>query len=365
MSIECDKINGINLSQGVCDLDIPLPLKAGVYNAIEAGINHYTRYDGLFELRQAIASKAYRFNRIFADPENNIIVSCGATGAFYTASMALLNPTDEVILFEPYYGYHVNTLLAVGVRPVYARLVPPTWTFDIAELEGLISPKTKGLIINTPANPSGKVFSFDELCTLSDFCARHDLFIFTDEIYEYFVYDGRGHISPGSLPGMFDRTITVSGYSKTFSITGWRIGYCICNQKWTDIIGYINDLIYVCAPSPLQVGVSMGISELPDSFYEDICSQYQAKRDNFCSVLRTIGLEPFIPQGSYYVLANVSNIPGKTSKEKAMFILKKTSVASVPGSAFYHDDGGQNLVRFCFAKDDSVIDEACEKLLKL
>jgi aminotransferase len=220
-------------------------------------------------------------------------------------------------------------------------------------------------MINTPANPSGKVYTKKELKQLADFAIKHDLFIFTDEIYEYFVYGDAKHISPGSLPEIWDRTITISGYSKTFSITGWRIGYCVCDEKWAKMIGYINDLVYVCGPAPLQIGVARGIEKLPDSFYKDLCAEYAAKREKICSSLKDAGLTPYVPQGAYYVLADVSSLPGKTSKEKAMYLLKKTGVASVPGEAFYHDDGGENLVRFCYAKKDAELDEACRRLTKL
>jgi aminotransferase len=365
MSIECDKVNGINLSQGVCDLELPQPVKTGAQRAIEAGVNHYTRYDGLPELRNAIASKLLKYNGIKADPDLNIVVSGGATGALYSACMALLDPGDEVIVLEPYYGYHINTLLAVGAIPVYAAMQPPDWKFDLARLEKLITKKTRAIIINTPANPSGKVFLLEEILGLTDFCEAHDLFIFKDEIYEYFVYDGFKHMSPGSLPGVAERTISVFGYSKTFSITGWRIGYCVCSERWKDVIGYVNDLIYVCGPAPLQVGVARGIEELGDDYYQSLCEEYQAKRDLVCSTLTRIGLTPFVPEGSYYVLADVGLLPGKTSKEKAMYLLNRTGVASVPGSAFYHDQSGENLLRFCFAKRNEILDEACERLLKL
>ncbi len=365
MSIECDKINGINLAQGVCDLDLPLPVKKGAKEAMDKGINHYSRYDGLQELRNSISSKLLKYNHITADPEKNIIVSCGATGAFYSACLALLNPGDEVIVFEPYYGYHINTLLAVGAKPVHARLVPPEWSFDLKGIYKLITDKTKGIMINTPANPSGKVFSRRELDILADFSIKNNLFIFTDEIYEYFIYDGLKHISPGSLPEISDRTITISGHSKTFSITGWRIGYCACDEKWAKMIGYINDLVYVCAPAPLQMGVARGIDELQDFFYQSLCDEYVLKRNKLCTVLDKIGLKPIIPSGAYYVLAEVTALPGKTSKEKAMYLLDKTGVACVPGNAFYHDGAGENLVRFCFAKKEEELDRAYERLLTL
>jgi len=365
MSIECEKVKGVNLSQGVCDMEVPLAVRQGAHGAIEQGINSYTRYDGLPELRAAISEKMERYNQIRCDPESQIVVSGGSTGAFYCACLALLNPGDEVILFEPYYGYHVNTLLAVEAVPTYVTMQPPDWTFTLADLEQAITARTRGIMINTPANPSGKVFSRPELQWILDCSVRHDLFVFTDEIYEYFLYDNLLHLSPGSLPGAAERTITISGFSKTYSITGWRIGYSISDPKWTQMIGYMNDLVYVCAPAPLQIGVARGIAELGEAYYRSLCAEFGRKREKICSALVFAGLTPYIPQGSYYILADVSRLPGATSKEKAMYLLRETGVASVPGEAFYHAGGGENLVRFCFAKTDEDLDDACDRLRRL
>ncbi len=365
MFIECERVGGINLAQGVCDTEVPLPVRMGAQKAIDDGINIYTRFDGLEELRKAIAQKMQEYNGITADPESDIIVSSGSTGAFYCACLALLNPGNEVILFEPYYGYHVNTLLAVGAIPTYVRLDQPDWNFLPEDLEKVVTPRTKGIMVNTPANPSGKVFSRKELQWIAEFAASHDLFVFTDEIYEYFVYDGNKHISPGSLPGMAGRTITISGFSKTFSITGWRVGYSVSDKKWAQTIGYINDLVYVCAPAPLQMGVARGLLDIGHEYYHDLCTQYEGKRDKICNALMEAKLTPCIPQGSYYVLADVSHLPGRTSKEKAMYLLSKTGIATVPDEAFYHAPEKPNFVRFCFAKKDEELDEACKRLERL
>jgi aminotransferase len=329
---------------------------------MDEGINTYTRYDGLTELRQAIAYKQKLFTGMEVDPEREIIVSAGSTGAFYCACLALLDPGDEVILFEPYYGYHVSTLVATQAVPVYVRMAPPDWTFSEQGLEKVMSPKTRGIMINTPANPSGKVFTFGELEHLAAFAAKHDLFVFTDEIYEHFVYDGNKHIPPATLPGMRERTITISGLSKTFCITGWRIGYCICDANWAQTIGYFNDLVYVCAPAPLQMGVAKGLMRLRPDYYEKLAQEYVIKRDRVCDSLAHAGLEPYRPQGAYYILADISRIRGKGSKEKGMNLLRASGVACVPGEAFYHDAAGENLARFCFAKEDAVLDEACRRL---
>lgn len=364
MSVECERVNGINLAQGVCDTPVPQVVREGARQAMERGINSYTRAEGLAPIREAIAAKMKRFNGIDCNPESEVIVNSGSTGSFYSACLALLNPGDEFILFEPYYGYHLNTLIAVEAVPVYVMLRAPDWTFSPKDLERVVSPRTRGIMINTPANPSGKAFTREELGWIADFARRHDLFVFTDEIYEYFVYGGR-HISPATLPGMWERTITISGYSKTFSITGWRVGYTVCDKKWAQAISYFHDLIYVCAPAPLQIGVAEGILNLPESFYERISAEYVQKRDLLCGTLKEIGLTPSVPAGAYYVLADASVLPGRTAKEKSMELLRSTGVASVAGSAFYHGSGGENLLRFCFAKTDEELGEACRRLKKL
>ncbi len=364
MSIACEKVNGINLAQGVCDTEVPAPVREGARRAMEQGINSYTRAEGLAPIREAIAEKMHRFNGIDCDPETEVIVNSGSTGAFYAACLALLNPGDEVILFEPYYGYHLNTLVAAEAVPLYVTLRAPDWTFHPEDLEKVVTPRTRGIVLNTPANPSGKVFTREEMEWIADFATRHDLFVFTDEIYEYFVYEGQ-HISMATLPGMRERTITMSGYSKTFSITGWRIGYTVCDRQWAQGIAYFHDLIYVCAPAPLQIGVAEGIRQLPKSFYDEIGKEYIQKRDLLCGVLKEIGLTPSTPKGAYYVLADASLLQGKTSRDKALSLLHETGVATVAGSAFYHGGEGENLIRFCFAKTDAELTEACKRLRKL
>lgn len=365
MSIECARHGGINLSQGVCDTPVPAVVREGASDAIEAGRNTYTHYAGIASLRAAIAMKHRRLYGMEIDAHHEIIVSAGATGAMYSVFQALLNPGDEVIVFEPFYGYHVSTLHACGARPVFVTLQQPDWSFEPLDLERVVTARTKAIIVNTPGNPSGKVFSREELGMIAAFARAHDLFVITDEIYEHFLYDGAEHLSPAMLDGMRERTVIVSGFSKTFSVTGWRIGYAICDRKWASSVGYFNDLFYVCAPAPLQEGVARGLRDLGEGYYRGLSEEYGAKRDRFCKVLEGIGLTPCVPRGAYYVLADTSRLPGKTSREKAMHILLTSGVASVPGSAFYHDRGGDNFVRFCFAKEDAVLNEACRRLVKL
>jgi aminotransferase len=365
MSIECERIGGINLSQGVCDTEVPPPVRLAAREAIDAGVNSYTRYDGLAELREAIAEKQKRFTGMEVDPGREVVVSAGATGAMYCACLALLNPGDEVIVFEPFYGYHVNTLMAAQAVPVYVRMEPPDWTFTNSSLERIRTPQTKAIVVNTPANPSGKVFTRPELETIAHFATKYDLFVFTDEIYEHFLYDDVQHIAPATLPGIKERTITISGFSKTFSITGWRVGYSICDARWAQTIGYFNDLIYVCAPAPLQMGVARGLAMLGAEYYEELSRFFQKKRDKLCNALMNVGMKPYIPEGAYYILADISKLPGTGSKPKAMYLLQKTGVACVPGMAFFHDSSGEDMARFCFAKEDDILDEACRRIEKL
>jgi aminotransferase len=362
MSIECDRIGGVNLSQGVCDTEVPAAVREGARRAIEEGINTYTRYDGLEEIRNAIAWKQKQFYGMEVDPEGEVVVSAGATGALYCTCLALLNPGDEVILFEPFYGYHLSTVVATEAVPVFVKTEPPEWRFTGDALEKAVTPKTRAIIVNTPANPSGKVLTREEIETIASFAARYDLFVFTDEIYEHFLYDGRRHIMPATLPGMKERTITISGLSKTFSITGWRIGYCLSDRKWAQTIGYFNDLVYVCAPAPLQAGVARGILSLGQDYYRGLSVDYQKKRDRLCQALSRAGLHPFIPEGAYYVLADLTRVPGSNSKERAMTLLQQTGVAAVPGEAFYQGSGGEHLARFCFAKKDDELEEACRRI---
>jgi aminotransferase len=232
----------------------------------------------------------------------------------------------------------------------------------MTDLEEAFTERTRAIIVNTPSNPSGKVWRRDELDQVAAFATRHDLFVFTDEIYEYIIYDDQEHICIGSLPGMWERTITISGLSKTFSITGWRIGYAICDARWAAAIGNFSDLVYVCAPTPLQHGAAAGLVELDDDYFRQLASKYRKKRESLCGALDAAGLAPFVPQGAYYVLADVSSLPGTDSRARAMYLLETTGVACVPGQEFFTGPEGNDMVRFCFAKEDEVIADACRRL---
>ena len=279
--------------------------------------------------------------------------------------MALLNPGDEVLLFEPFYGYHVSTLKSLRVNPVLVPLAEPDWALDADALRAAITPRTRAIVLNTPSNPGGKVFSLAEIQEIAAACNANDLFLITDEIYEYFVYDGARHIPAAALPGMKERTIVISGFSKTFSVTGWRLGYVTADRKWMGAMSYFHDLTYVCAPSAFQHGAAAGLEQLPPTFYTELAASHQDKRTRMLSALTDAGLTPSTPSGAYYVLADATRLTGKTAAEKARHLLAVTGVAAVAGSAFFRPGRGENLLRFCFAKKDEDLDEACARLRRI
>jgi aminotransferase len=365
MTQECDRMGGVNLAQGVCDTEVPEVVAEGAIRAIRDGLNIYTRMDGIARLRSAIAAKVERTLGIVVDPEREVLVTNGVTGAFQAAVMALLNPGDEVLLFEPFYGYHASTLRSIRAVPVPVALTAPDWGLDLDAVRAAMTPRTRGMVINTPSNPAGKVFSRKELEGLAAIAEEFDLFVFTDEIYEHFIYGGAKHISPATLPGMRERTILMSGFSKTFSVTGWRIGYLIADPKWVGSIGYFHDLTYVCAPAPLQQGCADGAEKLGAEFYTGLATEHEAKRTMIVEALRDARMRPHVPDGAYYVLASAGDLPGTTAAEKARALLAKTGVASVAGSAFFRPGKGEDLLRFCFAKRDKDLAEACRRLRAL
>jgi aminotransferase len=367
MTLECDRVGGINLGQGICDMPTPPSILEAAAEAIQADKSTYSRFDGIDELRSRIAEKAARFNGLTqVDRERGIVATIGSTGAFNCVVQALFNPGDGFILFEPYYGYHLNTLRVGGLEPSFVSLDPTTgWEVTREALEEAWHPGVRGIMVNTPANPSGKVFSRAELEIIADFCKEHDVLAVTDEIYEYIVYSGAEHINLATLPGMWERTVTMSGFSKTFSITGWRLGYVVGHPDLIEPIGLVNDLFYVCAPTPLQWGLARGMMALDDSYYSEMAADYEKKRDFFCEALTDAGLTPHVPDGAYYVLADITRLGFDDDKDAAMHILETVGVASVPGSSFFVSDVGKTLTRFCYAKDWKVLEAAAAQLRKL
>jgi aminotransferase len=364
MTQECDRVGGINLAQGVCDTGVPAPVAEGAIRAIRDGHNIYTRADGIHRLRTAIANQVEQLHNVALDPAREVLVTSGTSGAYHAVAMALFNPGDEVLLFEPMYGYHSVTLLSMRIKPVPVALTPPDWPLDLDAVRAAITPRTRAMLINTPANPSGKVFTRAEIEGLAEIAQEHDLFVLTDEIYEHFLYDNAVHTSPAWLPGMRERTIVMSGYSKTFAVTGWRVGYLLADPKWTQAIAYFHDLTYVCAPAPSQHGVADGIEQLPRDYYLGLARDHDVKRHLLLDALRDAGMRPHVPEGAYYILADASALPGRTAAEKARNLLRDTGVAAVAGSAFFRSGSSisENLLRFCFSKKDDALAEACRRL---
>ena len=365
MTRECEKVRGINLGQGICDQPTPDTIKEASIAAIRQDRNVYSKFEGVDELRRAIAAKMRDYNGIRCDPDTDVIVTVGSTGGFAIAAMALLEEGDEAIVFSPFYSYHVNLLRLCGASLRFVSMRPPAWEFDAAELERAFGPRTRLVVINTPSNPSGKVFTREELAAIGGLCARWGAVALTDEIYEYILYDGRTHVSLGSIPGMEDRTVTLSGFSKTYSMTGWRLGYAVAPPAIAARLGVLNDLLYICAPTPLQCGVTEAF-RLPASYYEELKSSYGEKLEILSDACNAAGLAPVRPQGSYYLLADITRLGRSSDQEAAAFLLSKTGVTSVPGSSFYADPAdGRSHVRFCFAKTRQDLVEAGRRLTSL
>ena len=358
----------MNLGQGTCQLDPPTYIIEQARAAALQGINRYTNPRGLATLRQAIARKLKTYNGMDADAEREVLVTCGATGAFEAVCSLLLNAGDEVALFEPTYPYHVQALVQHGAKINYIplELQDDRWTFDPDRVRVAITPKTKFLVLNTPGNPTGKVYTKEELETIGEILATTDAMLVTDEIYEYMVFDGRSHISPATIESLKDRTISIGGYSKTFSITGWRIGYCVAPAELADALTNILDRIYVCAPAPLQEGVAQGVESFDAAFYKAMRAKYEEKRGCFATGVREIGLRPLIPEGAYYMLVRFDELmPGLSSWDFARRLVETCGVGAVPADDFVRDTSAAPWVRFCLAVEDPVLDEALNRMQAL
>jgi len=352
----------VNLAQGFPDFDPPPEVVVAAKNALEAGYNQYSITWGARELREAIARKAKRFNGIDADPETNLVVTCGSTEAMMAAMLSLVNPGDEVVVFEPFYENYGPDAVVSGARPRYVRLAWPDWSLDDETLKAAFTRRTKALILNTPNNPTGKVFTRAELRLLADLCADHDVVAVTDEIYEHIVYDGARHVSLATLGDMAGRTITINGISKTYSATGWRVGWAIAPKTLADAMRRTHDFLTVGAPHPLQVAAVTALS-LPDAYYRDLAAMYTARRDAFVRALTEVGLACRAPSGAYYVMADFSRFRFPDDWAFAMYLVERIRVATVPGSSFYgRPKDGARFVRFMFSKRDATLKDAIDRL---
>lgn len=360
----CAAMNGINLSQGVCDQPAPDVVKQAAKQAIDDDQAIYTNLRGTAGLRQAISEKMRSFNGVECDPETEVAVNVGSAGAFACMTLSTLNAGDECIVFSPFYSYHVNLLKLFGVTVKYVDLEPPDWSYSAEALAAAFTDRTRMVLINTPGNPSGKVFSEVELLAIADLATKHNAWIVTDEIYEYITYD-KPHVSMARFPQARERTVTISGASKTYAVTGWRIGYAVGPAELIDRISVVNDLLYICAPAPLQHGVEAGLG-LDSSYYENMCADYLIKRDMLVDTLRSIGFSPHIPEGSYYMLASFEAGRWADGQAATEAILEQVGVATVPGAAFYRNpDDGKYQLRFCYAKQMKDLEDACQRLRKL
>ncbi len=366
--------NAVNLSQGFPDFAAPEEIKAAAREAIARDINQYAITWGAKSLRNAIAEKFAHQHRIEIDPEREITVCCGSTEAMMSAMMAIINPGDEVVVFEPFYENYGPDAILSGASPRFVRLRASgsdstagagNWSFDPDELARAFSAKTKAIILNTPNNPTGKVFTRAEFEIICDLCIRHDAFLITDEIYEHMLYDGAQHISGVTLDGMRERTITINALSKTYSVTGWRVGWAIAPPEVTSAIRKVHDFLTVGAAAPLQEAGAVALRS-PDSYYTQLASEYLVRRNRLTGILTGAGFRCFKPQGAYYIMTDISGFGFANDVEFARYLVKEIGVAAVPGSSFYHNpaDGAQQL-RFTFCKKESTFAAAEQRLAKL
>jgi aspartate/methionine/tyrosine aminotransferase len=355
----------VNLAQGFPNFPAPAEIKRAAQQAIEADINQYAITWGAKELRDAIAARAARAYGLAIDPEREVTVCCGATEAMAAAMMAIIDPGDEVIVFEPYYENYGPDAILSGATPRYVKLQPPAWTFDPDELAAAFSPATKAIIVNTPNNPTGKVFTREELETIRDLAVRYDAYVITDEIYEYIVYDGARHIPPATIDGLRERTIAINSLSKTYAVTGWRVGWCIAPPETMSAIRKVHDFLTVGAAAPLQQAGAVALA-MPESYYRQLAADYAARRDLALAMLEGAGFRCFRPQGTYYVMTDISSFGFSSDVAFAKHLVENVGVAAVPGSSFYHHpQSGSRQMRFAFCKTTETLRAAAERLAAL
>jgi aminotransferase len=369
MTREALKHGAVNLSQGFPDFSAPEDIKRKAMEAIDADVNQYAITWGAKDFRDAIACKTQSYLGIEIDPEQEITVTCGSTEGMIAAMMATVDPGDEVIVFEPFYENYAPDAILSDAHPRYVPLRAPDWTFDRDELQATFNKKTKAIIVCNPNNPTGKVFTRDEMEFIAGLCQEFDALCFTDEIYEHILYPREGadirHISMAQLDGMRERTVIVNSMSKTYSVTGWRVGYCIAPPEITGAIRKVHDFLTVGAAAPLQAAGAYALS-LPQEYYDTLQKDYQARRDLLLPVLKRSGFKTFVPDGAYYIMTDISGFGFSDDVEFTRHLIREIGVACVPGSSFYSVPArGVQQVRFCFCKKDETLNRAAERLSKL
>jgi aminotransferase len=355
----------INLAQGFPDFPMPDAMKAAAAHAIATDINQYAITWGAAKLREAIAAKYERRHRMHVDPEREITVTCGATEAAASVFLALLNPGDEVLIFEPFYENYGPDAVLSGAVPVFVPLTPPDWRFDADALARAITPRTRALVLNSPHNPTGHVFSADELARIAALAIQHNFIVITDDPYEYILFSGR-HIPIATLPGMRERTVTISSLSKTFTCTGWRLGYAIAPAEATDAIRKVHDFLTVGAPAPLQDAAAVGYG-FADDYYHELAEGYRTRRAFLGEALRQAGFRFAEPDGAYFFFADFTALSNLDDVAFATWLTEKIGVATVPGSSFYRPGSadGKRYVRFAFCKKQQTLEAAVERLRRL
>jgi len=360
----------VNLAQGFPDFPAPAEIKRAAQEAVASDVNQYAITWGAKNLRNAIARQMKVWQNIAVDPEKEVTVCCGSTEAMISTLLAVCNAGDEVVIFEPFYENYGPDSVLSGASPKFVKLRPPQedgseWTFDEKELRRAFAKHTKAIILNTPNNPTGKVFTRAELELIRDLCLEFDVLAITDEIYEHILYDGTEHISMASLEGMRDRTVTINGMSKTYSVTGWRVGWAVAPEKLTNAIRKVHDFLTVGAPAPLQEAGASALS-LPPAYYEKLAEGYRVRRDHLMPALTAAGFKCFRPRGAYYVMTDISGFGFQDDVSFARYLVQEIGVAAVPGSSFYRDPkDGAEQVRFAFCKKPGTLDEAARRLSKL
>jgi aminotransferase len=357
--------DAVNLAQGFPDFPAPEAVKEAAVAAVRKDINQYAITWGTKRLRQAVSAR-YRFAYgMEVHPEREITVTCGATEAMIATLLALVDPGDEVIVFEPFYENYGPDAILSGAVPRYVTLREPDWQFDPGELEAAFNDRTRAIIINTPNNPTGKVFSREELGQVARLCQKWDVTAVTDEIYEYILFDGVEHVPLASLDGMAERTVTINSVSKTYSVTGWRVGWAIAPPELTNGIRKVHDFLTVGAAAPLQEAAAEALG-LPDVYYETLARDYRTRRDRFLPILRSAGFRCYVPRGAYYIMTDISAFGFQDDVAFARYLVESVGVAAVPGSSFYQNaERGNQKLRFAFCKKTETLDAAAEKLQKL